>query len=164
MRRLIDQLMVFAQTLAGGRPVLAEPVDLHELVKQVVQEARHTTKHPIELDCTLDQPVLGDPDKLMRLVENLVLNAIRHGEGTVSVQLVRDDTHAKLAIHNGGPAIPEDQRAALFAPFTRTKESGGVGLGLYIVDQIARAHRGTVRVESSEQAGTTFTVRLPLVS
>ncbi|HLL20538.1 MAG TPA: ATP-binding protein [Kofleriaceae bacterium] len=163
MRRMIDQLMVFAQTLGGEVvPVSQSPIDLVGLVAQVVRDLRSATKHPCDLESTLERPVHGDPDQLTRLVENLVMNAIHHGEGVVTVRLTGNGDDAVLSVHNGGSAIAEDMLPKLFEPFTRTKRSAGAGLGLYIVDQIARTHRGKVSVSSTEADGTTFTVRLPL--
>lgn len=163
MRRMIEQLLVYAQTLGGEIiPVSPAPLDLTALVEQIVIETRQATRHPCELRSTLADPVLGDGDKLARLVENLVVNAIRHGEGPVTVELSRADAAALLAVHNRGPAIGDTLRANLFQPFTRTHRSTGLGLGLYIVSQIARAHHGHVHVDSSPETGTTFTVELPL--
>lgn len=165
MRRMVDQLMVFAQTLGGEVvPVSPAKIDLGELVKHVVSEARQTTKKPCEAESTLEQPIIGDQDKLTRVFENLVVNALNHGDGSVHARVSRDEDHAIVAIHNGGLAIPPESLANLFDPFTRTRRSTGVGLGLYIVDQIVRAHSGTVTVASTAEAGTTFTVRLPLAT
>ena len=98
-------------------------------------------------------------------MSNLVGNAVTHGTvGTpVRAELVGGDD-VVLTVHNASAPIPPETLATLFDPFTRAQKSKGVGLGLYIVQQIASSHRGTVRVESTEQAGTTFTVRLPLAS
>ena len=165
MRRMIDQLMVFAQTL-GGEVVQVSPatVNLSDVARQVVQEARQATKQAFDLDASLDRPLVGDPDKLTRLVENLVMNAVRHGDSKVAVRVTAEDNLAILQVHNRGPVIAPELLATIFDPFTRTKRSTGAGLGLYIVQQIAKAHRGSVHVESNEVAGTTFTVKLPLAS
>lgn len=164
MRRMIDQLLVFAQTLGGDVvPISPAPIDLTELVKHVVSEMRQTAKRPCNFESTLEQPIIGDADKITRVVENLVVNAIRHGEGAVTVRVSRDEAHAIVSVHNGGPPIAPAMFDTLFDPFTRAKKSAGVGLGLFIVEQIVRAHRGTIAVESTAEAGTTFTVRLPLV-
>jgi signal transduction histidine kinase len=99
----------------------------------------------------------------MQLLDNLLVNAIRHGEGDITVRVDRESERAALRVHNLGRPIPASALATLFEPFTRaTGRPGGVGLGLYIVDQIARNHGGSVEVESSADTGTTFTVRLPL--
>jgi signal transduction histidine kinase len=92
-----------------------------------------------------------------------VTNAIRYGTGKITLRLGRDVGHAVIAVHNHGTPIAPDQLASLFDPYKRAATShGGVGLGLYIVEQIARAHGGTVHVTSTADAGTTFEVRLPI--
>lgn len=165
MRRMIDQLMVFAQTL-GGEVVQVSPatVNLADVARQVVQEARQATQHTFDVETNLDKPLVGDPDKLTRLVENLVMNAIRHGDSKIVVRVTAEDNVAVLQVHNRGPVIAPDLLATIFDPFTRARRSTGAGLGLYIVQQIAKAHRGSVQVESTEDAGTTFTVKLPLAT
>jgi signal transduction histidine kinase len=162
MRRMIDQLMVFAQTLGGEIvPVSPQQIDVGELVTQVVRDFRQTLKATIQLDVAGPCPLLGDADKLVQLVENLMTNALRHGEGDVTARVGSDGESAVLAIHNRTPVIPPELIGKLFDPFTRSSRSRGAGLGLYIVDQIARAHRGVVSVTSDDASGTTFTVRLP---
>ena len=163
MQRMIEQLMVFAQTLGGEVvPVSRVPVDLGALVHQAVRDARHSTEREIEVDVSLADPVLGDLDKLHRLIDNLLGNALHHGDGPVRISVDRDDGGARLVFHNRGAAIPPDLLDRLFDPYTRSTRSTGTGLGLYIVHQIARAHAGSVAVTSSEHDGTTFTVKLPV--
>jgi signal transduction histidine kinase len=108
-------------------------------------------------------PIAGDPDKLIQLIDNLVTNAIRHGDGTIAVRAYGEGTEAVLTVHNGGTPIAPEAVATLFDPFKRASGGeGGVGLGLFIVQHIARAHGGSVAVTSSADGGTTFSVRLPL--
>jgi signal transduction histidine kinase len=161
MRRLIDQLLIFTQGVAGGVPVRRELVDLVELCRNAVRE--HGTKHDIVVDDQLGVPVSVDPERVTQLIDNLVTNAVRYGTGGVTVRLTRDGDHAIISVHNTGSPIPRDKLATLFDPYRRaTNSSGGVGLGLYIVEQIARAHGGSVHVTSTTEDGTTFSVRLPL--
>jgi signal transduction histidine kinase len=162
MRRLIDQLLTFTQGAAGGVPVQRQRVDLGELVRAAVRE--QAASHDIAVDNALATPVTVDPERITQLIDNLVTNAIRYGTGRVTIRLSREAGSALLAVHNGGAPIPPGKLATLFDPYRRaTSSQGGVGLGLYIVDQIARAHGGSVDVTSTAEAGTTFTVRLPLV-
>jgi two-component system, sensor histidine kinase len=162
MQRMIEQVMVVAQTLGGGViQVSRGHVDLGALVNQVVHDNRQSTKHEIDITVNLADKVLGDPDKLNRLVDNLLANAIRHGDGSIKISVDRDDDSARLVFHNGGVAIPPNLLDKLFDPYTRSGHSPGNGLGLYIVHQIARAHGGSVAVSSSDD-GTTFVVKLPI--
>ena len=161
MRRLIDQLLIFTQGAAGGVPIQRQVVDLGELVRAAVRE--HAINHDIALDNALAAPVSIDPERVTQLIDNLVTNAIRYGTGLVTIRLSREADRAVIAVHNGGEPIPPSKLDSLFDPYRRaTSSQGGVGLGLYIVDQIARAHGGTVHVISTAEAGTTFTVQLPL--
>jgi len=161
MRRLIDQLLIFTQGAAGGVPVQRQLVDLGELVRAAVRE--HATGHDIAIDNELIAPISVDPERITQLIDNLVTNAIRYGTGRVTIRLARAADHATIAVHNGGEPIPPTKLDTLFDPYRRaTSSRGGVGLGLYIVDQIARAHGGSVHVTSTAEAGTTFTIRLPI--
>jgi signal transduction histidine kinase len=160
MRRLIDQLLIFTQGVAGGVPIRREAVDLRELCRAVARE--HAASREIEIDDQLAAAIPVDGERVMQLVDNLVTNAIRYGTGKITLRLRRDADRAVLAVHNHGAPIAPDQLASLFDPYKRGATShGGVGLGLYIVEQIARAHGGTVHVTSSADAGTSFEVRLP---
>jgi signal transduction histidine kinase len=162
MRRMIDQLLVFTQSLHEVVPASRQSVDLAELVRAGVRDARHGTPRTLEVKADRPVTVMGDADKLMQLFDNLLANAIRHGDGTVTVRVGSEGDRSILAIHNGGTPIPPGSLGTLFNPFTRAGgRPGGVGLGLYIVDQIARSHGGSVAVSSTQEAGTTFTVRLP---
>src|SRR5215813_4040097 len=84
MRRLIDQLLIFTQGAAGGVPVQRHPVDLGELVRTAVRE--HATDHEIAIDNELARPVSIDAERVTRLIDNLVTNAIRYGAGRVTVR------------------------------------------------------------------------------
>jgi signal transduction histidine kinase len=162
MCRMIDQLLIFTQSLHEVVPSKRPVVDLAELARSVVRDAEPTTARPIELHAEDTAPVAGDAGKLMQLIDNLLVNAIRHGDGTITLWVERDGDSVTLRVHNHGRPIPPAALATLFDPYTRAGgREGGVGLGLYIVDQIARNHSGSVAVASTPEAGTTFTVRLP---
>ncbi|HSK03189.1 MAG TPA: ATP-binding protein [Kofleriaceae bacterium] len=165
MRRLIDQLLVFTQTLQDLPLSKRPPVDFGELVRSVARDAAHTTPRAIEIHADPGIVVAADAGKLMQLVDNLISNAIRHGDGPVTVRVTREGECALLSVHNLGKPIPPAALATLFQPYTRAGgRGGGLGLGLYIVDQIARNHGGSVAVTSSPEAGTTFTVKLPVMA
>jgi len=163
MCRMIDQLLIFTQSLHESVPVKRPVVDLAELARSVARDAAHGSPRPIELHAEAAAPVSGDAGKLMQLIDNLLVNAIRHGDGPVTVRVAPEAGFAVLRVHNHGRPIPAAALATLFEPYTRAGgRPGGVGLGLYIVAQIARNHDGSVEVTSTAEAGTTFTVRLPM--
>ncbi|HEX8796226.1 MAG TPA: HAMP domain-containing sensor histidine kinase, partial [Polyangiaceae bacterium] len=122
--------------------------------------------HPdreIQLDARVDARGRWEAAKLARVVSNLVGNALKHTtEHSVRVQIDGDADTVTLSVHNRGPAIAVDVMPRLFEPFRRGHTSAeGVGLGLYIVREIVRAHEGTVEVRSTPEEGTTFSVTLP---
>jgi len=165
MSRMIEQLLIFTQSMHEAVPTKRPVVDLAELARAAVRDVSPSASRPIELHANVAAPVSGDAGKLTQLIDNLLVNAVRHGDGTVTVRVGREGNSATLRIHNLGKPIPATSLPTLFEPYTRAGgREGGVGLGLYIVDQIARNHGGTVEVESSAEAGTTFTVRLPTAS
>jgi signal transduction histidine kinase len=111
-----------------------------------------------------DSVTTGDADRLLQLFSNLIGNALQHGTpgGRVQVRVTSSERQLLVRIHNPGH-IPVDVLPALFDPFRarqRASRSGGLGLGLYIAQQIAKSHAGTITVESSEATGTTFIVQL----
>jgi signal transduction histidine kinase len=163
MDRMIDQLLGFARARTGAIELARQPVPLAALCRDLIAEMRLIyPRRAIWFGPACDE-VCGDwdPDRLAQVARNLLSNALTHGDQKSPVMLaVRDvGDAAELSIENQGRPIPEGLRAHLFEPFRRGDSGRGVGLGLYIVDQIARAHGGAVEVESA--ATTVFTVTLP---
>lgn len=167
---LIADLLDFTQArLGGGIPIERQAVSLRQLVQQVIEEAE--TMHPDrELRVSHRGEGVGewDPDRLAQVASNLVVNALRYSasDTPVTVRTASEGDIAVLEVHNFGEPITAELRARLFQPMQRgvgkaDLTTRSVGLGLYIVDQIVRGHGGTVDVESSFAAGTTFSVRLP---
>ncbi|GAA0205825.1 HAMP domain-containing sensor histidine kinase [Cytobacillus oceanisediminis] len=169
MSTLVDDMLLLAR-LDSGRPLEREPVDLSLLLAESVSDARvvdggHTWR--LELP---DEPieVPGDALRLHQAVTNLLGNASRHTPpGTVVTARLRlpDADHAVVEVHDDGPGIGPDLLPVVFERFTRgdssrTRESGGAGLGTSLVAAIAEAHGGTVAV-TSEPGSTTFGITLP---
>jgi two-component system, sensor histidine kinase and response regulator len=167
MSRMIDQLLDLARArLAGGIPVTLARVDLTATIAKIVHEAQVSQQSNQVVLETLGDPVgEWDEERLGQALSNLVSNALRYGTPAVNVAVRfdgRDSEQVLLSVHNGGH-ISAEKMDSLFDPFRRGDNArhDGLGLGLYIVDQIVRAHGGATRVESSEQTGTTFTMVLP---
>jgi signal transduction histidine kinase/PAS domain-containing protein len=169
MARMIDQLLDFARARAGGGiAVSPRDTDLTDLCVQAIGELE--TLYPdwrIEREIVGDTKGYWDPDRLLQIASNLVANAGQHGSVEHGVRVLLNGADADaviLQIHNHG-SIPASLLPSLFDPFrskrTRREQSQGLGLGLFIVRELARSHRGSVDVRSSEEEGTTFTVRLP---
>jgi len=174
MAAYVSDLLDFTQTLLGSGLPLAQgqPMQLASFCEEVVEEVR--AAHP---DATVAVEVLGTPNgvwdaaRLSQMLSNLLTNAIIHGESRrpVTVLVAEADGWATIAVHNHGTPIPDGELATLFQPLMqhaaeppRRRGSSGLGLGLYISREIAGAHGGTLEVTSEREAGTTFTVRLPL--
>lgn len=169
MDRMISQLLDFTQIRLGrGIPLAPTRVDLAAVARSIVEEIQPVHHREIELACSGDVVGTWDRDRLSQLLSNLVGNACQHGAPGASIKIELDGTsgaRVQLTVVNRG-AIPASLVMAMFEPLhsdrpERRNGSSGLGLGLYITQQIAVAHGGSIRVESSEQAGTRFIVELP---
>jgi phosphoserine phosphatase RsbU/P len=167
---LVDDLMDLARgRLGSGVPLqLAPAPDLALRLHHVVAEMQ--SAHPerqIGLQGALSRPVLVDEQRIEQLLSNLLANAVQHGSGAtaIKVELDADDSELRLRVENEGETIPEELRRRLFEPYVRgdSQRREGLGLGLYIVSEIARAHGGGVSV-TSEGGRTAFLVTLPQLS
>ena len=171
MARLISDLLDYARTRApGGLPVVLARVDLHAVCEQSVEECR--SAHPsatIRFAASGDGGGCYDADRVEQALTNLIVNAIQHG-GESPIEVHSDGStgdFVEIKVHNGGAVIPADVLPQLFKAYRRgirgepASRQAGLGLGLFIVDQIAAAHGGRVFAESSQAAGTTFTMQLP---
>jgi PAS domain S-box-containing protein len=167
--RMTRDLLDFTQArLGGGIPIDRKALDVHATVRQVLEEVQ--AAHPervIDFRCSGDGQGAWDGDRLAQVVTNLVSNALTYSPpGTpVRVETRGEEREVLLCVHNQGPPIPADMLPRLFEPMRRGTEQGAagrsIGLGLFIVDSIVRAHGGRIEVSSAEAAGTTFTVHLP---
>jgi signal transduction histidine kinase len=169
MGRMIDQILDFTRIRLGhGIPLQRRRIDLAEVCRLAIDEAESSAgEGRIRLDECGESVGTWDGDRLSQLVSNLLGNAVAHGKPGAPVVIQLDGTdpdHAVLEVHNAG-AIPADVLPVLFDPFRsnnhKQERSSGLGLGLFISQQIALAHAGSIDVRSSEQDGTRFTVRLP---
>jgi len=167
MQRMIGDLLDLTRTRLGGSiPLTRRPADLQQVCEEAIMEIR--AGHP---DAVLRWQGSGDlrgewdADRLAQVVSNLIGNAIQHGGGTpITLTGHEDRDSVTLRIHNGGPPIPSDVLPFVFEPLARGDRDGmggGIGLGLFIARAIITAHGGHIRVSSSSDAGTTFTVALP---
>jgi two-component system, OmpR family, sensor kinase len=168
---LVEELLLLAR-LGESREPERQPVDLARVVDDAVCDARAAApERAIELDAAPDLQVIGDDAQLRQVVANLLGNALRHtpDAAPVRVRLAVDGNTATLEVADDGPGLEPDVAAKVFEPFyradaSRTRETGGAGLGLAIVEAIVEAHGGRVALRTAPDAGATFTVRLPLSS
>jgi len=164
---LVHDVLDFARgRLGGGIPVALHADEaLAEELMQVVHEVEATSgRHDIEVDIAIETDIVCDRKRMAQLLANLLGNAAEHGAREVPIRLsVRgDDDSFELIVRNGG-VIPAERLDKLFNPFTRAignEPRPGLGLGLYIASEIAKAHGGTLSVRSNEAEGTVFTYRM----
>lgn len=171
MLEMIETLLDFATSrFTGGLPVAPIAADLQDVCRRALDELRATSPgRRIDLDVRGDATGTWDPARIAQVVSNLVSNALEHGarNAAVAVRVHDRGEDVVLEVRNRGPVIPPELMTVMFEPFCRgsvlrdASHARGLGLGLYIADQIVRAHGGTIAVESGEARGTTFTVRLP---
>lgn len=173
MTRMIGDLLDFTRgRLGSGVPVVRTPMDLMEVAGQAMAEME--TAHPASvfiLSSSGDLHGSWDQARVIQMLVNLLGNAVHHGarNSPVGVKLCGREDDVVVQVHNNGPPILRTSLPVLFSPFKRlgagehTPEANNshLGLGLYIVEQIVSAHGGTIDVESTQDAGTTFTIRLP---
>jgi two-component system sensor histidine kinase/response regulator len=168
MVQIIDELFDLSRArLGGGIPIERQSIDLGAVARKTVAEFEATNPSR-KIELIVEGDLRGDWDggRLSQVLSNLVGNAVRHGNVTMSitVRLVASDPDVQISVHNGGH-IPEDLIPRLFQPFQsgvgRRTRAEGLGLGLYIVQQIVIAHGGDVHVSSSPAEGTTLLIRLP---
>jgi two-component system OmpR family sensor kinase len=168
MSLLVDDLLLLTR-LDEGRPLERRPVDIAAVASEAVDAARVVEPtRPVELSVE-PATVTGDEARLRQVLDNLLANARTHTPtGTpVSVDLRRSDGHAVLTVADRGPGLTEEQAARVFERFyradsSRSRTSGGVGLGLSIVAAVTEAHGGTAEVRPTSGGGATFVITLPL--
>jgi signal transduction histidine kinase len=160
MSRLIAQSLDFAALRSGSWPIQARDADLEQLCRTAASEFVELDKRGFDCGVQGDPRGCWDPDRMLQLFSNLIGNALRHGAADVAIAARidgRSPDAVAIEVEHGG-TLPESLRANPFAITAETR--GGAGLGLYIVDQIAQAHGGSVVAEASG-GRTVFTVRLP---
>ncbi len=179
MRMLIDELALLAR-LDRARPLALDPIDLTVLACEVIEDARVINPdRRFSLHAAGPAPLLGDAPKLQQVLQNLLGNAVQHTPaGTpveVTVRPARPDSSGTngsggpvhtLLVTDHGPGIPAADQEHVFTRFwrgdaSRTRHTGGAGLGLAIVSSIVTAHGGSSDVISQVGQGTTIRVRLP---
>ncbi|MFD0417773.1 sensor histidine kinase [Streptomyces sp. NPDC127108] len=165
LQSLTADLLLLAR-LDAREPQRTSIVDLAQLVAEEATRVRPRPHVRVRLDLTPDLIVDGSPDRLRRLVANLVDNAVRHATTAVDVTLTPQGGQAALDVVDDGPGIPPRHHTTVFDRFTRldharTRDTGGSGLGLPIARDIAQAHDGTLRIIASD-TGARLHVLLPL--
>lgn len=167
MERMLRDLTDAAKLEVGELSLAREAVDLRAFVDhllEVEQGVLDSGRVKNQIDAGLP-PLDVDPDRLDRILVNLLGNALKYSEGEVRVAAEVEDGRARITVSDQGAGIPPADLARLFERYYRghRHEGEGLGLGLFIVKGLVEAHGGTIEAASSAGVGSTFTVRLPLV-
>ena len=166
--RLVNQILELSRLRAGVLPLSREPVDLERVVGRAVEELRPQAE---EAGLSLARErlgerfdTLGDEDRLVQVVVNLVANAVRFTPrgGRVTARLVDAAAEVEVQVEDTGVGIPATALPYIFDSWRQAhRDRGGTGLGLAVVRGVVQAHGGRVTVESHEGKGSRFTVLLP---
>jgi signal transduction histidine kinase len=162
LERAVTELLELARIEEGADP-MPVAVDLDDVV---LEETTRTRRVPVDTSRVLAGRVLGTNAQYARVVANLLDNACRHAKGHVAVALAREANEVVLTVDDDGPGVALADRERVFERFTRldegrSRDAGGVGLGLSMVRTIVERHGGTVEVDDAPLGGARFVVRLP---
>ncbi|MBK5304670.1 MULTISPECIES: sensor histidine kinase [Gammaproteobacteria] len=165
-----DLLELVRSRLGKSLPIEPAPMDLADTAREAIAQA--CAAHP-QCDPTLsvegDTQGVWDGRKLNQMLQNLIGNALQHGSNNSAVKLtLRGEADSvRLTVHNDGAPIPPEAISTIFDPLVRSADeelgapTTSLGLGLFIVKEVVKAHQGTIDVSSNEVDGTLFTVVLP---
>ncbi|MBI3882591.1 MAG: HAMP domain-containing histidine kinase [Verrucomicrobia bacterium] len=173
---LVEQVLEFAGAKKNQASAPRQPVALAEVLKEAIAATEHEAQAArcrVELKVLPSLPtVSGDAPALRRVFQNLITNAAKHGGdgGWIGITAASANgsgpAMVEVQVADYGPGIPESEQAEIFKPFFRgaraqEKQTRGSGLGLSLVREIVEAHGGAISVRSTDNCGTTFTIRLP---
>ncbi len=169
LKSITQKLLLLSQADAGQLQLDRQLLDFTGAVRELMEDTE-IMAGDLKLEANL-QPgvrVVADADLLQQVLHNLASNAVKynHPAGSIRFELAAEDTHATLRVHNTGPGLKAEEQGKLFERFhrgdsARNRAVAGVGLGLSLSREIARAHGGELVLETSSPAETTFALRLP---
>ncbi|MEU2560658.1 ATP-binding protein [Streptomyces longispororuber] len=170
--RLIAELLDISRIDSGRLELRRQPVDIGAAVGRHIQAHVAAGQDADRFLVRIQHPLpdlWADPDKIDQVLSNLLENAVRHGEGTVTIDVapspslrVRGATDTAVTVSDEGSGIPEESMSRVFTRFWRGSKRGGTGLGLYIVKGIVEAHGGTITVGRAASGGAQFRFTLPV--
>ena len=169
LSRLIAELLDVARIDTGRLSLYLRPSDVEVLVRRVVNSVQESTSRTITLEVEGELPeVMVDPDKFTQVVTNLIENAVRHGEGTVTVTLSEmpgwaDFPGVHMTVDDQGEGIAEEIRQRVFTKFWKHGARGGSGLGMYLVNGLVKAHGGMLDIDDAPGGGARIAIAWPTV-
>jgi signal transduction histidine kinase len=166
---LVVEMLDISRITSGNLDLVPGPVDLRDVVREVIDRFDlEIQRRHVAVSVDAPTPVRGfwDAARVDRVVTNLVANALKYGAGRpVEVSVRTEGSWALVVIRDHGVGIPDAEQSKIFGPFARAvaaRHHAGLGLGLWISEQIVQASGGRIKVDSRLQEGSTFTMELPL--
>ena len=168
--RLCRELLTMWQSYGSVEASPPKPISISAILREVVKGVTGmAAQSGVELSATIcDDPciLLGDTVQINRAIQNVIINAVQASaekKGSVKITCTQKDFYVDLGIQDTGAGIDPAQISKIFDPYFTTKQArNGMGLGLYITKKVVEDHNGSIKVDSTPSAGTTFTIRLPL--
>lgn len=169
LENLIMELLDVSRVGSGNMRYEMKPEDFDTIIKDCVRDFENINKtnHQIKLTGNTQAQVMCDEEKISQIMHNLLANAIKYSseDQPIIIQLKKDDGYVRCSVRDRGVGIKEEEIGNIFKRFYRTVDNdvvGGLGLGLYISDEIIKEHNGNIEVDSKAGKGSTFTVCLPI--
>jgi two-component system sensor histidine kinase/response regulator len=170
--RLCRELLTMWQSYGSVEASPHKPISITQIVREVAKGVGPmAVQSGVDLQCDICEDactLLGDSVQIMRAIQNVIINALQAAaetKGSVAVSCARKDFYVDVRVEDTGYGITQAQLAKIFEPYFTTKQGkSGTGLGLYITKKVVEDHNGSIKVDSTPQVGTTFTIRLPLLS
>jgi signal transduction histidine kinase len=170
--KLCRELLTMWQSYGTGEDSAQKPVSVSEIVKEVVKGLEPmAVQNGVVLQSEIcDGPctLLGNSLQITRAIQNVLMNAVQAAaekKGSVNVRCTQKDFYVDVQVEDTGGGITSEQMSKIFDPYFTTKQGkSGTGLGLYITKKVVEDHNGSIKVDSTPDIGTTFTIRLPLLN
>jgi signal transduction histidine kinase len=170
--RLCRELLTMWQSYGSVEASPHKPISVTRIVREVVKGVGPmAVQNGVEMKSDIcDDPctLLGDSVQIMRAIQNVIINALQASaekKGPVVISCLPKDFYVDVRVEDTGYGIAPAQMAKIFEPYFTTKQGkSGTGLGLYITKKVVEDHNGSIKVDSTPQVGTTFTIRLPLLN
>ena len=170
--RLCRELLTMWQSYGSVEASPHKPISVSGIVREIVKStADIAEQNGVELShqiCEDPCTLLGDSVQIMRAIQNVIINGIQAAaekKRSVTVKCTQKDFYVDVRIEDTGCGISPNQIGKIFDPYFTTKQGkSGTGLGLYITKKVVEDHNGSIKVDSTPDVGTTFTIRLPLLN
>ena len=170
--RLCRELLTMWQSYGSQEAAPYTPISICSIVREVVKGVGPmAVQNGVELKANLCEDtctLLGNSVQMTRAIQNVIINAVQAAsekKGAVTVSCIRKDFYVDVRVEDTGLGIGPEQLSKIFDPYFTTKQGkSGTGLGLYITKKVVEDHNGSIKVDSTPQVGTCFTIRLPLAN